>query len=144
MAKKKKTTLERKIAGRTYVVAVDAHVAADGVEVIQAKDLAAVDLAIAAAIAGEGPVVGETFSWMRRAMGLQAKTLAELLDVRPESVSRWERGERPMDRAAWLLLAEVVLDRAGRTVPPLELMTKIAANTRPPRRVDVTLAPSGR
>ena len=135
--KKAQKTLARKIAGRTYHVDVSVHVAADGEEIIQARDLTKADLSIAAVIAGEGPVLGETFSWMRRALGLQARQLAELLDVRPESVSRWERGERPMDRAAWLLLAGVVLDRVGLRVAPLEWMAKIAATTQPPRLVDV-------
>ncbi|MCC7074394.1 MAG: helix-turn-helix domain-containing protein [Deltaproteobacteria bacterium] len=140
---KKKSTIHRKIAGRTYAVAVPAHVAADGELIIKGKDLVAAELSIAAAIAAEGPVLGETFSWMRRAVGLQAKHLAELLDVRPESVSRWERGERPMDRAAWLLLAKLVLDKAGKRMPALELMSRIAANTQPPRQVTVPLVSSG-
>ncbi len=133
--KKAKKTLARKIAGRTYHVEVPVHVDTDGEEIIKAQDLTRADLSIAAVIAGEGPVLGETFSWMRRALGLQARQLAELLDVRPESVSRWERGERPMDRAAWLLLAGVVLDRVGLRVAPLEWMAKIAATTQPPRQV---------
>lgn len=141
---KKKTTIQRKVAGRTYIVEVPAKVSADGEVVVNGRDLANAELSIAAAIAGEGPVLGETFSWMRRAIGVQAKALAEMLDVRPESVSRWERGERPMDRAAWLLLAEAVLDRAGKRVPPLELMAKIAATTHPPRMVEVELVQQGR
>ena len=89
---KKKMVLRRKIAGRTYSVEVPVRVADDGEEVVDGEVAVAADLAIAAAIAADGPVAGETFSWMRRAAGLQAKFLAELLDVRPESVSRWERG----------------------------------------------------
>ena len=134
---KKKCALRRKIAGRTYTVDVPVHVAEDGELVVSARDAAGGDLAIAAAIAAEGPVLGETFSWMRRAIGLQAKVLAELLDVRPESVSRWERGERPMDRAAWLLLADIVLDKAGRRLPAMELMSRIANNSAPPKEIRV-------
>ncbi|HJW74668.1 MAG: hypothetical protein A2138_18745 [Deltaproteobacteria bacterium RBG_16_71_12] len=141
---KKKTTIHRKIAGRSYAVEVPVHAAADGEQVVKGKDLAAADLSIAAAIAGDGPVLGETFSWMRRAIGLQAKHLAELLDVRPESVSRWERGQRPMDRAAWLLLAKLLLDKAGREMPALELMSKIAAQTQPPKQIKVQMVPQGR
>ena len=129
MAKKKRKLLRRKIAGRTYAVEVPVRIADDGEEVVDGDVAVAADLAIAAAIAAEGPVAGETFSWMRRAVGLQAKVLAELLDVRPESVSRWERGERPMDRAAWLLLADLILERAGKRVPVLDLMKRIAARS---------------
>ncbi len=132
-----KRVLKRKIAGRTYSVDVPVRVAEDGEEVIDGAAAADADLAIAASMAADGPVLGETFAWMRRALGLQAKVLAELLDVRPESVSRWERGERPMDRAAWLLVADLVLERAGKRLPLLELMTRIAAGTLPPKQVRV-------
>lgn len=136
---KKKMTLKRKIAGRTYSVEVPVRIAADGEEVVDGAVAASADLAVAAAIAAEGPVSGETFSWMRRAIGLQAKVLAELLDVRPESVSRWERGERPMDRAAWLLLADLILERAGKRVSVLDLMKKIAARAPPRKEVRVQM-----
>lgn len=139
---KKKMVLRRKIAGRTYSIEVPVRVADDGEQVVDGEVAVAADLAIAAAIASDGPVAGETFSWMRRAVGLQAKVLAELLDVRPESVSRWERGERPMDRAAWLLLADLILERAGRRLPVLDLMKKIAArsSTRKEVRVEMIAA----
>lgn len=136
---KKKYTLKRKIAGRTYSVDVPVRVADDGEEVVDGEVAANADLAIAAAIAEQGPVAGETFAWMRRAAGLQAKVLAELLDVRAESVSRWERGDRPMDRAAWLLLADHVLERAGKRMSVLELMKKIASGASRARSVRVQM-----
>ncbi|HCF56532.1 MAG TPA: hypothetical protein DFS52_00855 [Myxococcales bacterium] len=34
---------------------------------------------------------------MRRALGLRSRDLAELLDVSPETVSRWENATRPVD-----------------------------------------------
>jgi len=136
---KKKYTLKRKIAGRTYSVDVPVRVADDGEEVVDGEIAANADLAIAAAIAAQGPVAGETFAWMRRAAGLQAKVLAQLLDVRAESVSRWERGERPMDRAAWLLLADLILERAGKRMSVLELMKRIAARASQTRDVRVQM-----
>jgi DNA-binding transcriptional regulator YiaG len=141
---KKKQVLKRKIAGRTYSVEIPVRMADDGELVVDGTVAANADLAIAAAIAGSGPVLGETFAWMRRAAGIQAKTLAELLDVRAESVSRWERGERPMDRAAWLLLADIILERAGKRLPVLELMKRIASISALPKQVNVQMIGAAR
>ena len=55
---------------------------------------------------------------MRRVLGLTGPELGKLLGVRFETISRWERGEVPVDRGAWLLLGGLVLERAGR---PLDL-----------------------
>jgi DNA-binding transcriptional regulator YiaG len=141
---KRKHVLKRRIAGRTYSVVIPVHVADDGELVIDGTTAANADLAIASAIASSGPVLGETFSWMRHAVGLQAKVLADLLDVRAESVSRWERGERPMDRAAWLLLADLILERAGKRLPVLELMTRIASSSAVPKNVNVPMIVAAR
>lgn len=44
---------------------------------------------------------------------MQAKEVARLLGVRPEAVSVWEHGKRPVDPWAWSILATVALDRSG-------------------------------
>jgi DNA-binding transcriptional regulator YiaG len=129
----KMKTFSRRAAGRTFSVEVPLHKAPDGVVEVHAGDALRAELEIAAQMALEGPIHGETFTFMRRSLGMYAKTLAELLDVRAESVSRWERGERAMDRAAWLLLADVVLERAGKGMPILELMERHRAGRRPAR-----------
>jgi transcriptional regulator with XRE-family HTH domain len=47
---------------------------------------------------------------------MRAADLAELLDVTPETVSRWETGKLDVAHAAWATLADVVIERTeGRT-----------------------------
>ena len=70
------------------------------------------EVAIARELAERGLVGGRAFQFMRRALGMRAVDLAELLDVAPETISRWEAGARDVDRAAWTALASLVLDRA--------------------------------
>ncbi len=82
------------------------------------------DLSLAAHLARTGPISGETFRRMRKAVALQAKTLAAKLAVAPETVSRWETGERDVDRSAWMLLGSIVLDaQASRSDTLIRLAT---------------------
>jgi len=46
------------------------------------------------------------FKLVRKLAGLRANELAEMLDVRPETVSRWERGEVEIPRAVAYALGE--------------------------------------
>jgi DNA-binding transcriptional regulator YiaG len=110
-----KKPLTRTIAG--HKLTVDVEVGLDPEtheETVSLAEAQRAELEMAAALAESGPVVGETFVWMRKALGLQSKQLARLLDVRPETITRWETDVVPVDRAAWFTLSELVLERIGR------------------------------
>lgn len=47
------------------------------------------------------------FKYVRKVAGLRANELAQLLDVRPETVSRWESGEASIPRHAAFILGEL-------------------------------------
>jgi len=47
---------------------------------------------------------GSEIRALRRALGMQARTLAEFLDVTPETFSRWENGKEAISRNAERLL----------------------------------------
>lgn len=87
--------------------------------------------AIAVRIARQGPMGPEGLVFMREQLGMMGKELANVLDVTPMHLSRWENGRRSLDRAAWLLVGQMVLDRFGGVQPLLERM---AALTKPARR----------
>jgi transcriptional regulator with XRE-family HTH domain len=70
----------------------------------------AFERAIAGELARRGPVSDETFRWIRKAAGLERGELAQILGVTPETIAGWEGERRPIDRAAWLLVASMVLD----------------------------------
>ena len=109
--------LDRAVAGHTFKAAVPAvRCAACGEETYAGEDLAAFDLAVAGELARHGDVSVESFSFMRRAVGMRAVDLADLLDVTHETVSRWEHGHQPVERRAAALLSAMVLDTLeGRT-----------------------------
>jgi DNA-binding transcriptional regulator YiaG len=73
-------------------------------------DLVAFEHAVAQSLARHGPVNGETLRSMRKSIPLSATALAALLRVAPETISRWETGEREVDRAAWLVVRGLTLD----------------------------------
>ena len=145
--KKKKTqrastiTLKRTIGGRTLSAVIPARWDAEVEDYTASADAAhAGELAVAVELARTGPIHGEAFSWMRRCIGLSARKLAEILDVRHETISRWENGAAPVDRAAWLVLGDLVLDHAGAHAPTMERAERLAARKRPPSRTVVAVA----
>jgi DNA-binding transcriptional regulator YiaG len=77
-------------------------------------DLTRFEHAVALSLAEHGPVGGASLRYMRKSIPLSAASLAELLRVAPETVSRWETGERAVDRASWLVVRGLLLDPRAR------------------------------
>lgn len=82
---------------------------------ISLDDLTRFEHAVAMRLAEQGPVNGASLRYMRKSIPLSAAALAELLRVAPETVSRWETGERGVDRAAWLVVRALLLDPHARS-----------------------------
>jgi DNA-binding transcriptional regulator YiaG len=78
------------------------------------------DLAVANKLARGGVSEAEAIKFMRKAVGLPAVTLADLLDTSPETVSRWERGVSHIDRAAFAIVAGIVMEKADHRSDTLE------------------------
>jgi DNA-binding transcriptional regulator YiaG len=132
-------TITRTVANRVFSVEVPAKPDPEHGTLITTEALGRAEMAIATALALEGPVHGEAFRFMRGALGMTAKALAELLGVAPETVSRWETGERDVDRGAWLTLGSLVLERAGQPPAVQVRMSRLAQEYVAPRerRVDL-------
>jgi hypothetical protein len=69
-----------------------------------------VDLATAQLLFRAGMATGGAFRVMRKALRYRSQDLATLLEVRPETLSHWEHGKRPVDRGAWLTLGALLED----------------------------------
>ncbi len=84
-------------------------------------------------LAEDQPLPAGTVRFLRGTLGLRAKGLADALSVRPETVSRWEKGERPGRHILLLMrhLVQTALDRPA-TLPPLPAE---AGRSRAPDRV---------
>jgi putative zinc finger/helix-turn-helix YgiT family protein len=62
---------------------------------------------VARALVGRGIRAGNELRFVRKMAGLKAAELAAILDVRPETVSRWERGEVQIPRMAAFTIGEL-------------------------------------
>lgn len=82
----------------------------NGEHVIGADVTDRIQWKIASEFARRGIVNGGTFKAIRKALGFKSVALAHLLDVTPETISRWESGALPMPRPAWLVVAAMLTD----------------------------------
>jgi YgiT-type zinc finger domain-containing protein len=78
---------------------------------------------------------GPTLNWARRALGLRASDLADLLDVAPETVSRWENGHRRADRSVWNTMADLLANAAEGKTATVDLLRQEARVPRAPLHV---------
>src|SRR5712664_1250349 len=109
----KKRPAIRTVAGHSFKASVPAQVCGScGAVFFNGPALGGFDLVIKKKLARAGVSDGEAIKFMRKAVGLPAVTLAELLDTSPETVSRWERGVSRIDRAAFAILAGIVMEKA--------------------------------
>jgi DNA-binding XRE family transcriptional regulator len=78
---------------------------------LHGPDLGRADLLAAAEAMTRGLRDGGTLKFVRKALGLRASELGELLDVSSETISRWENGHRAAERSVWNTLADLVSDK---------------------------------
>lgn len=130
-------TISREVAGRSYQVQVPAE--RHGERILVPDDVTkAAEAAIAAKVA-EGPISGAAFAFLRRSLGLTAAQLGERLDVRPETISRWENDVADVGRTEWLALGGLALERAGRPAATRERIAELIRQEPQPQKVFVTL-----
>jgi DNA-binding transcriptional regulator YiaG len=97
------------VAGTVFSAEIPVEQTAEGAA-FSGWEVRRFELGIARALAERGVATGESFRFLRKTLGLAAKTLAELLDVNAETVSRWETGKTSIPRAAFAVLGAMVAD----------------------------------
>ncbi|MGB8932440.1 MAG: helix-turn-helix domain-containing protein [Anaeromyxobacteraceae bacterium] len=91
--------------------------------VLNGADLGRAELLAGAEALARGLRDGGTFKFIRRALGMRAAELGALLDVSPETISRWENGHRAAERSVWNTLADLVADKLEGTSTTLTRLT---------------------
>ncbi len=89
------------------------------------------EFGVAEILAKVGASSGEAFRFMRKVLGLRANELADILGVVPDTISRWEKGKRPVDRGAMAILGAMVDDQIRGSSKTFE---RLAALRKPPRQ----------
>ncbi|HET7754758.1 MAG TPA: helix-turn-helix domain-containing protein [Anaeromyxobacteraceae bacterium] len=112
---------------------------------VDASVLRHAGLSIACELADRGIHSGDALRHMRKALGLRAIDLAQLLDVTPETISHWETGKALPTRAAFATVAAMVEEAVeGRTVTR-DRLAAVAERRKYPRVLEVRLrTPSSR
>lgn len=96
-------------------------------------------LAVCRELADAGVASGEALRHMRKALGLRAAELARLLDVRPETISHWETGKAPPNRAAFVAVCAMIQDALDGRTTTRDRLAVLAGGTSPPRGLVVKL-----
>lgn len=87
---------------------------------LDGADLRRAELLAAGEAMARGLRDGGTLKFVRKALGLRASELGDLLDVSPETISRWENGHRAAERSVWNTLADLVADKLRGTRTTLD------------------------
>jgi YgiT-type zinc finger domain-containing protein len=113
----RKVEATREVGQHLFVASLPARVCrACGETQFEGSVLQRFDLHVAVCLIEAGVGSGAAFRFLRKALGLRAVDVAELLDVSAETLSRWETEKRALDRGALAVLAACVRDAlAGRT-----------------------------
>ncbi len=129
------TELTRKIGG----VSFKAEVPVDRCSIcdewyVSHEDGHRFDVAVARGLSEHGIATPDAFKFMRKATGLRAVDLAELIGVTPETVSRWETGKVPVERRALALLQALVADHAEGTTATLDRLRALSSHGKRKRK----------
>jgi hypothetical protein len=133
----------RDLDGRRFTGDVPARKCTScGELLISGPGLGAFERAITLDLVRGGEVGPEGFRWLRKAAGLKAVRLAELLDVTAMQVSRWENGRKPLERRAVALVSALALEQLEGRTGTRSVLEALAAAKKLPKsvRLDVNAA----
>lgn len=99
------------------------------------RTLARFDQLVAKELADAGEKAGEAVRFIRKAAGVAAADLAALLDVRPETVSRWEHGKRPIDRGSYAVLRQLLIEKLAESTATADYLRGLSKPRRLPKTV---------
>lgn len=130
----------RHVAGHAFTTDLPARVCARcGTSYFDDPAVGQFDALVAAKLAEAGVTEPEALKFMRKVTGLQGKEFAELLAVRPETVSRWEQGKRPIDRATYAVIRQLVYEHARGLTVTRDYLRSLGRPKRLPKTVRISL-----
>lgn len=128
------------VCGHTFTANLPAEkCGACGQISIQGRDMKLFELRIAVELAKAGLRSGECFKYLRKALGIDAAGLAELLDVPVDFVGYWDKGEWPVDPRAHAVLCSLVLAKFEQKPSSLDCLAVLREPRKLARKVRLTL-----
>ena len=133
-------TRKRHVAGHVFTADLPARLCVKcGTSYFDDLVVGQFDALVAAKLAEAAVTQPEALKFMRKVTGLQGKEFAELLAVRPETVSRWEQGKRPIDRATYAVIRQLVYERARGVTATADYLRSLHRPQRLPKTVKIAL-----
>lgn len=111
-------------------------------ELVAGDELARAEFEVASELVVCGIVNKESFRFLRSVLDMNGRQTAELLNVTPETVSRWESGARELEWLAWAHLAAMVRDKADGRHDTAEQL-RAMRSPRTPREFTPPVIPRG-
>jgi len=134
----------RELDGRRFTADIPARKCTSCAELlVSGPGMADFERAITLDLARGGEVGPEGFRWLRKAAGLKAVRLAQLLDVTPMQVSRWENGRKPLERRAVALVSALALEQVDGKPATRAVLEALAASKKRPKRVRLDVHAAG-
>ena len=131
---------KRHVAGHVFAAELPAHVCKEcGTSYFADRAVGQFDALVAARLAEAGVAEPEALQFLRKVTGLQGKEFSELLAVRPETVSRWEQGKRPIDRATYAVIRQLVFERVRGVTATMDYLRSLHKPKRLPKTVKIVL-----
>lgn len=131
----------RHVAGHRFSARLAAQVCGScGETYFDDATVASFDLAVAARLADAGVTSADALKFMRKVTGLQGKEFAALLHVRPETVSRWEQAKRPIDRATYAIIRQLISERMRGSTGMVDYLRSLQKPKRLPKVVKLGMA----
>ena len=103
------------------------------------RPLARFDQLVAKELADAGVKSGEALRFIRKAAGVPAIDLAALLDVRPETVSRWEHDKRPIDRGSYAVLHQLLIEKLAENTATADYLRGLGKPKRLPKTIKLEI-----
>ncbi len=133
-AKTEQVVHETVVGGQVFKSRVNAWDCPACGQLVSGDELARAEFEVASELVVCGIVNKESFRFLRSVLDLSGRQTAELLNVTPETVSRWESGTRELDWLAWGYLAAMIRDKADGRTDTVEQL-RAMRNPRPPHDV---------
>lgn len=131
--------LVRSLDGREFSATVTGLVCQGcGESITDLRDGERFDLAVAEVLSEAAPSA-ESFRFLRRVAGLRAQDVARLLGLTGDTISRWENGKYPIDRAAFFVLGQIVREQRRGSTAMLDLIHRGEMPKALPAKVEVHL-----
>jgi putative zinc finger/helix-turn-helix YgiT family protein len=127
---------ERHVAGHVFRTQLPGWVCgACGTAYFDDAVVAQFDLLVAARLAEAGVRSAEALAFMRKVTGMDSTEFADLIAVPRRTVAAWERGKRPIDRATYALIRQLISER----LRGLTLTADYLRTLRRPRKLPKTV-----